>query len=182
MLNLLYQILIAIGITIAAVVGYLWWQARSASQINLALIRLNEQKHFDVPSFLQSVWPLLKESGLRGFVWKLDWYGVDLLGENGSRDGKEIIRNIAISEMTLDIHFYQNQRGEKRYFDSTLIETLMLLLRTDMWIKAGSVDATISQMAKLTLFLEHDMKNVAQVIKIFNTRSTNDTTTGRPHC
>ena len=168
MLNLLYQILIAIGITIAAVVAYLWWQARSASQLNLALIRLNKQKQFDVPSFLQSVWPLLKESGLRGFVWELNWYGVVIHGDNGNRDGKVITRNISISEMTLEIHFYQKQRGEKRYFDTTLIETLMLLLQTDMWIKAGSVDATISQMAKLTLFLEHDMKNVAQFIQLMS--------------
>ena len=168
MLNLLYQILIASGITIVAVVAYLWWQARSASQLNLALIRLNEQKKFDVPSFLQSVWPLLKESGLRGLVWELNWYGVVILGDNGSREGKVITRRIAISEMTLEIHFYQKQRGEKRYFDTTLIETLMLLLQTDMWIKAGSVDTTISQMAKLTLFLEHDMKNVAQFIQLMS--------------
>lgn len=168
MLNLLYQILILIGTTIIAVLTYLWWQARSASQLNLALIRLNEQKQFDVPLFLQNVWPLLKESGLRGFVWQLNWYGVVLKGEHGNRDGKEIVREIAISEMTVIVYFYQKQRGEKRYFDTTLIETVMLLLHTDMWIKAGSVDSTISQMAKLTLFLEHDMKNVAQFIQLMS--------------
>lgn len=166
MLNFLYQILIAIGVTIALVVTYLWWQARSASQLNLALIKLNEQHHFDVPSLLQNAWPLLKQSGLSGFVWDLNWYGATIQGEHGQRSGKSIPKKIDIAEMHLSLVFYQNQRGEKRYFDESLIETFLLLLNTDMWIKAGAVDATMSQMAKLTLFLEHDMKNIAQFIQL----------------
>jgi signal transduction histidine kinase len=35
-----------------------------------------------------------------------------------------------------------------------------------MWIKAGAIDATLTQMSKLTLFLQHDMKNVAQFIQL----------------
>ncbi|MGZ3158060.1 MAG: sensor histidine kinase, partial [Burkholderiaceae bacterium] len=55
---------------------------------------------------------------------------------------------------------------EQRYFNETLIETFLLLLRADMLIKAGTTDATIAQLAKLNLFLQHDMKNIAQFIQL----------------
>lgn len=168
MLNILYQIFIAVGITIAIVVAYLWMQARKTSRINLELIKLNEQYQFDVPQFLQHVWPLLQKSGLQGFDWELNWYGVTVQEKHGVQEGTVEKREINIAEMKLILIFFQKRRGEKRYFDSTLIETLLLLLRANMWIKAGAVDATMSQMAKLNMFIQHDMKNVAQFIQLMS--------------
>ena len=166
MLEQLYPILIVIGATIGVVLAYLWRQARSAGNINLALIRLNEQLQFDTPAFLQSAWPLLSQSGLRGIIWKLNWFGVPLEGQAGQTGGHSIYKEIQVGEMQLALRIQQNRHGERRYFDEALIETFLLLLRTDMWIKAGVTDATFSHMSKLTLFLEHDMKNVAQFIQL----------------
>ena len=166
MLKELYPILIVIGVTIGAVLAYLWQQSRGASNISLALIRLNEQLQFDTPAFLQGAWPLLSQSGLRGITWKLDWYGVPLEGQSGQVGGKSIYKEIEVAELKLAIRFQQNQYGERRYFDEALIETFLLLLRTDMSIKAGVTDVTFTQMSKLNLFLQHDMKNVAQFIQL----------------
>ncbi|MDO8178650.1 MAG: HAMP domain-containing sensor histidine kinase [Undibacterium sp.] len=166
MLRQLYPIFIVVGITIGLVLAYLWWQARAASNINLALIRLNEQHKFDAPAFLKSAWPLLAQSGLRGFAWKLDWFGVSIEGQAGEWEGARIFKEIDVAEMKLAIRFQQSRHGERRYFDEALIETFLLLLRSDMWIKAGAIDATLTQMSKLTLFLQHDMKNVAQFIQL----------------
>lgn len=166
MLNLLYPLLIVIGATIGLVLAYLWWQARSASNHNLALIRLNEEHKFDAPAFLQHAWPLLKSAGLIGIRWQFDWFGVLIQAEEGIHQGKSVKQEIHIGEMHLSIAFFQSHRGEKKYFDATLIETFLLLLRSDMWIKAGAIDATLAQMSKLTLFLQHDMKNVAQFIQL----------------
>ena len=173
MLKQLYPILILIGATIGIVLAYLWRQARAASQLNLALIRLNEQLAFDTPVFLQSAWPLLAQSGLRGISWQLDWFGVALEGQAGKQDRTYFDREIVVGEMRLVMRIRQNQHSERRYFDETLIETFLLLLRTDMWIKAGTIDATFSQMSKLTLFLQHDMKNVAQFIQLMSDQLLN---------
>jgi signal transduction histidine kinase len=166
MLEQLYPILIIIGATIGAVLAYLWLQARRASNVSLALIRLNEQLQFDTPAFLRSAWPLLSQSGLRGIAWKLDWFGVPIEGQAGKPGGRSLDKEIRVAEMKLNISFQQHRHGERRYFDESLIETFVLLLRTDMWIKAGAVDATFAQMSKLSLFLQHDMKNVAQFIQL----------------
>jgi signal transduction histidine kinase len=173
MLNQLYPILILVGLTIGAVLGYLWWQARAASDLNLALIRLNEQHQFDTPAFLKHAWPLLAQSGLRGFSWQLDWFGATIEGSDGDINEGGICKKIDVGEIKLSIRFQQNLHGERRYFDIALIETFMLLLRTDMWIKAGAIDATMAQMSKLTLFLQHDMKNVAQFIQLMSDQLAN---------
>ncbi|MFZ6798674.1 sensor histidine kinase [Undibacterium sp. Di24W] len=166
MLSLIYPLLIVIGATIGLVLTYLWWQARSASKHNLALIRLNEEHKFDAPALLQHAWPLLESAGLLGLRWKCDWFGIVIQAQEGVQQGKPAKQEIHIGEMHLVIEFFQNHRGEKKYFDATLIETFLLLLRSDMWIKAGAIHATLAQMSKLTLFLQHDMKNVAQFIQL----------------
>jgi signal transduction histidine kinase len=166
MIEQIYSVLILVGGTIAAVLTYLWLQARGTANVSLALIQLNEQLGFDTPAFLQKSWPLLLKGGLTGFAWHLDWFGVPLTFQAGELGSHAIHKNIEVTEMKLALTFQQHRRGERRYFDEALIETFVLLLRTDMWIKAGATDATFAQMSKLTLFLEHDMKNVAQFIQL----------------
>ncbi len=163
----LYPYLILVGATMGTVLALLWRQARAASRRNLALIKLNEQLNFDTPDFLRAAWSLLEEAGLRGYAWRLDWFGVPLSGQAGSLDGEALTREIAVGEMRLALTLYPPRaRGERRYFADTLVETFVLLLRTDMLIKANATEATFSQMAKLSLFLQHDMKNVAQFIQL----------------
>lgn len=167
MLESIYFYLILIGSTIGVVLLALWRQARNVSRINLALIRLNEQHHYDTPAFLRDAWMLLSQAGLRGMAWQLDWFGVPVEAKAGLANGISVQREIQVAEMKLSITLYvPSKRGEQRYFNETLIETFLLLLRTDMLIKAGATDATFAQMSKLNLFLQHDMKNIAQFIQL----------------
>ncbi len=167
MIEQFYFYFILIGSTIGIVLLVLWHQARYVGRINLALIRLNEQQRYDTPAFLREAWALLSQAGMRGMEWKLDWFGVQVEGKSGKAEGKRVEREIHVSEMKLGITLYlSSKRGEQRYFKETLIETFLLLLRTDMLIKAGANDATFAQMSKLNLFLQHDMKNIAQYIQL----------------
>jgi signal transduction histidine kinase len=167
MIEQIYLSFILIGLTIGIVLLYLWRKSNKASRINLALIHLNAQHHFDAPRFLREAWPLLSQAGIRGMAWRLDWFGVPVEERTGELNGRSLYREIQVAEMKLAITLYQQDaRGEQRYFNETLIETFLLLLRTDMLIKAGTTDATIAQLAKLNLFLQHDMKNVAQFIQL----------------
>lgn len=167
MIEQVYLYLILVGATIGTVLATLWYKARKAGRLNLALIRQNEQDAFDAPSFLAGAWMLLAQSGLRGLSWRLDWFGVVTQGKGGQPKGRPTLRNITVGEMSVAVTFYQHDgRGEQRYFEETLIETFMLLLRMDMLIKAGTTDAALSHMSRLNLFLQHDMKNIAQFIQL----------------
>lgn len=167
MIEQIYLYLILVGVTIGAVLAALRYQARSASRVNLALIRLNEQQSFDTLAFLRNAWPLLEQAGLKGMTWRLDWFGAIVEGQAGVRQGRRNQREIRIADMQLTVELFQHKRrGERRYFEATLIETFLLLLRTDMLIKANATDATFAQMSKLHLFLQHDMKNIAQFVQL----------------
>lgn len=167
MIEQIYLAFILMGITIAAVVAALWYQARKASRISLGLIRLNEQYNFDTPMFLEQAWPLLEQAGLLGLNWRLDWFGIVKQGRYGRHVDASTHKEIEVAEMKLTMNFHQrDNRGEQRYFEETLIETFLLLLRTDMLIKASAIDATFTQMSKLNLFLQHDIKNIAQFIQL----------------
>ncbi|GAO35898.1 hypothetical protein SCT_1294 [Sulfuricella sp. T08] len=166
MIEQIYPYLILIGSTIGAVMFYLWRQARRVSKLNLALIRLNEQHQFDTPAFLRAAWEPLSRAGLQGISWRLDWFGIPVEGQAGQLKGEEVFREIRVREMAVAVTLFQKKRqGERHYFNESLIETFLLLLRTDMLIKAGATDASLAQMAKLNLFLQHDMKNIAQFIQ-----------------
>jgi signal transduction histidine kinase len=165
----IYPYLILVGSTIGAVLFALWRHARRVSRLNLALIRLNEQLDFDTPTFLRAAWEPLSHAGLRGISWKLDWFGTLVEGQSGKLEGQAIIHEIHSEEVRLKITFYQKSRqGELRYFNESLIETFLLLLRADILIKAGATQAALAQMAKLNLFLQHDMKNIAQFIQFMS--------------
>jgi hypothetical protein len=167
MIEQLHPYLILVGLTIGAVMAALWFKARKASRVNLGLIRLNEQCALDAPAFLAQAWSLLAKSSLRGLSWELEWFGVASSGAAGAAKGRLTRRTAQVGEMSVAVAFFQHEgRGEQRYFEQTLIETFMLLLRMDMLIKAGTIDAALSHMARLNLFMQHDMKNVAQFIQL----------------
>lgn len=169
MIEQIYPYLILTGVTIGAVLFHLWRQARRVSQLDLALIRLNEQLDFDTLAFLRAAWEPLSRAGLQGISWKLDWFGVPVEGQAGRQDGQSLTRKLQTGEVQLAVTLYQKSRqGEQRYFNESPIETFLLLLRTDMLIKAGATHATLAQMAKLNLFLQHDIKNVAQFIQLMD--------------
>lgn len=173
-LGQIHLYLILVGLTIAAVMAILWFKARKASRINLQLIRLNEQCAFDVPAFIAQAWSLLARSGLRGIVWRLEWFGAASSGAHGRIKGRLRRRTAAVGEMAVELEFYQHEgSGEQRYFEETLIETFMLLLRMDMLIKVGSVDAALSHMSRMNLFVQHDMKNIAQFIQLMSDQLDN---------
>lgn len=166
MLSALYPLLILVGLTIAGVMLFLWRQARTAAQLNLALIQLNEVLHFDAPALLRQSWHILERGGVTGMHWQLNWFGVLLEESLGKQRGLCATKVIDIGDMNLSISVWLSQTGERLYFTRSLVESFFLLLRTDMWIKSGTIDATLAQVAKLSLFLQHDMKNIAQFIQL----------------
>ncbi len=45
-------------------------------------------------------------------------------------------------------------------------QSLFLILHTDMWVKLASVQGAFAQTAKMNVFLQHDMKNIVQLVNL----------------
>lgn len=163
----LYPYLIVIGSSILAGAGWLLYQYRMQALRIQELIRLNEELEYDLPDFLRQCWQYLQKGGFTGINWSLDWFGTTVTGVNGRTDGPTIEKTFEVQEITLVIHLYLGKSGwEKRYFSNTLAENFFLLVRMNLWIKLGTVKGAFDQSAKMSVFLQHDVKNMAQLISL----------------
>jgi signal transduction histidine kinase len=167
MMSDLYPYLILAGGSILLATAWLLHQARTQAQRSQALVQLNEKLGFDLPDFLRQCWPALEGGGFAGLRWQLDWYGISLRGAEGVETHRVLYESFKVQEIELEVHLYQGQRSwEQRYFSSVLAQNFFLLVRMDIWIKLGTVRRTFDQTAKLTVFLQHDMKNLLQLITL----------------
>lgn len=163
----LYPYLILIGASIILATIWLLGQARRRARITNELVSLNEELGFDLPDLLRHCWKPLQKAGFRGISWQLDWFGSSLSKTEGSEGDVFIHRKLEVDDITLVVNLYDGKRRfEQRYFSTVLSESFFLLLYTDMWVKLGTVQGAFAQTAKLSVFLQHDMKNIVQLISL----------------
>lgn len=163
----LYTYLIIIGSSILVASGWLLYSYRTQILLSQKLIRLNEELNYDLPNFLRQCWPSLKESGFAGLDWSLDWFGTYVSSSNGSKEGREIEKRFEVQEISLTVRLYVHHRNwENRFISSALSDNFFLLVRMNLWVKLGAVKSTFEQTAKMTVFLQHDVKNMAQLMKL----------------
>ena len=163
----LYPYLILVGTSILAGAGWLLYQYRMQALRSQELIRLNEELEYDLPDFLRQCWQSLQKGGFTGIRWSLDWFGTNVSGSNGRLEGAVIEKKFEVQEISLDISLYLGKSGwEQRYFSNTLADNFFLLVRMNLWIKLGTVKGAFDQSAKMTVFLQHDVKNMAQLISL----------------
>jgi hypothetical protein len=166
-MNELYPYLILIGSSILAGAGWLLYQYRTQAVRTQELIRLNEELQYDLPDFLRQCWQSLQQGGFEGIAWNLDWFGTTVSGSNGKTEGPVIEKTFEVQEISLLICLYLGKSGwEQRYFNNTLADNFFLLVRMNLWIKLGTVKGAFDQSAKMTVFLQHDVKNMAQLISL----------------
>ena len=163
----LYPYLILIGASIILATTWLLGQASRRAQITNELVSLNEKLGFDLPDFLRHCWKPLEKAGFKGISWQLDWFGSSLSHIEGNEGDVFIHRKLAVDDITLVVDLYDGKRRfEQRYFSTVLSESFFLLLYTDMWVKLGTVQGAFAQSAKLSVFLQHDMKTIVQLISL----------------
>ena len=163
----LYPYLILIGISIILATTWLLGQATRRARISSELLTLNEEMGFDLPDFLRHCWEPLGKAGFKGISWQLDWFGSKISRVEGEQGEIFIHRKLEVDDISLVVKLYDGKRRfEQRYFSSVLSESFFLLLYTDMWVKLGSVQGAFTQAAKLTVFLQHDMKNSLQLMRL----------------
>lgn len=163
----LFPYLIIVGASILTATAWLLYRARQQTKLGQALVQLNEQLNFDLLDFLRQCWPALEGGGFLGLRWRLVWFGANLKGEHGGKADGALILQIEEQEISLEISLFHSKRGwEQRYFSNVLADKFFLLLRMDMWMKLGTIRGTFDQTAKMTVFLQHDMKNLVQLVSL----------------
>ena len=163
----LYPYLIIVGASILVATAWLLIRARVQTKRGQELVQLNEKLRFDLPDFLRASWPLLKAGGFEGLSWRLEWFGAAISKDEGRVTEGVLYQHFEVQEINLDIRLYHSKSGwEQRYFSQVMADNFFLLVRMDIWIKLGTVRGTFDQTAKMTVFLQHDMKNLMQLVSL----------------
>lgn len=162
-----YPYLILAGASILIAAAWLLYRARVQTKLGQQLVRLNEELQYDVPDFLRQCWPSLKTGGFSGLRWQLEWFGATLEGKDGNVQHSSLSETFEVQDVTLHVELFHKKHGwEQKYFSQVMSDHLFLLLRMDLWIKLGTVRSTFDQTARLTVFLQHDMKNMLQLVSL----------------
>lgn len=122
----------------------------------------------DLPA---AAWPVLQAAGWRTLHWEGDWYGQPVQGSLGAplafeAETAESLQSFEVNGGTeaclrLGLH-HGVPRGEKRLFANHLAQVFVLLLETRMRERTAALSAALSERARLSLYLQHDMRNLAQ--------------------
>lgn len=121
----------------------------------------------DLPA---AAWPALQAAGWSGLQWSGDWYGQSVQGALGAPPvlasgggGQQTHHVHSGDEVRLAITLQHTvPRGEQRLFANQLVQVFLLLLETRLRERTGALSAALAERARLSLYLQHDMRNLAQ--------------------
>lgn len=139
---------------------------RAAMQALLQLAGRNLEP-LEIP---QAAWSVLNGAGWQSLRWNGDWYGQAVQGELGlapdavpPKGGLQTYELVSGSEVHLTVHLLHSApRGEQRLFATQLAEVFLLLLETRLRERTGALSVALAERARLSLYLQHDMRNMAQ--------------------
>jgi signal transduction histidine kinase len=133
------------------------------------LFQLNQSVKQDALDFLRQAWPILKRSGMAGFYAKVQWFGESIEIQNGDWTTINKTHHIRQPQIEVQIQFnYSKLHGESRLI-AELVETCFIqLLDHNLFVKDHQFLTTQHRLQRHQLFAQHDLKNIAQFIKLLN--------------
>ncbi len=122
-----------------------------------------------------AAWPVLLEAGWQHLSLQGDWFGHAVNTELGTRakEKSPLRASKAPYALTAQINSgddvrlvltlsHSAVRGEKRLFSEQLSLVFVLLLKTGLRTRTEALAVALAERARLTLYLQHDMRNLAQ--------------------
>lgn len=153
------------------------WRARRYRRSMQVLLQLGSQnlEPLDIPA---AAWPGLVEAGWHHLTLTGDWFGNAVRTELGSAAIADSARltatnphrtNILNRQINSgnDVHLvltltHRADRGGERLFAEQLARVFVLLLETSLRTRTEALSVALAEQARLTLYLQHDMRNLAQ--------------------
>lgn len=164
-LSSLPLLLVTAGLALLAASLRLTCLARRHRQCMEKLLQLANGKlePLELPA---AAWPLLAEAGWRHLTWEGVWFGQPIAGTQGNAvppTSNALCFAAGSDETRLHLRFsHSGLRGEKRLFADQLAHVFVLMLETRLRARSEALAAALAQRARLSLYLQHDMRNLAQ--------------------
>lgn len=175
-LSSLALVIVVTGLVLLITGVMLSRRARRYRRRMQALLKLGSQNHepLAIPA---AAWPVLREAGWRHLSLDGNWFGQPVHIELGvavttaatapSSDPENT--NLMQGEISSgnDVRLalkmiHSASRGGKRLLAEQLAQVFVLLLETGLRARTEALSVALAERARLTLYLQHDMRNLAQ--------------------
>ena len=160
-------LLLAVGLTILGVPFYLRRKSLRAMKVLDQLYQLNQSVNQDPLVFLDQAWSELAQMPFFGLKAAINWFGVHQLKEFGIDKGEKHKFDLQVGEMAITLTFFRHKvSGEQLWLLNLVQRAFVTLLHFDMSAKQTEINTSTERLKQLSLFLQHDMKNIAQFIQL----------------
>ncbi len=163
-------IFIAAGLVLLSAVSYLARLFRRHRRSLSALLKL-AQSNLDPLQLPAAAWPALAGGGIRKLEYSGVWFGQavrDSFGAALDHDSPHpfTFSIVADGDIRLDFRLCPNaSRGETHLLAEHLSGVFRLLLETAVHSQMEALSATLAEQARLTLYVQHDLRNLAQWVE-----------------
>lgn len=161
-------IFVAAGVALLATVAYL---ARLVRRHRRSLARLLElvKTSLDPLQLPAAAWPALADGGIIRLDFSGFWFGQPVQASFGAAQNGSTpfaFKVVAIDDVNLEFRLYaRSNHGETRLFAENLAGVFRLLLETTVHSKMEALSAALTEQARLALYLQHDLRNLAQWVE-----------------
>jgi signal transduction histidine kinase len=167
---LLPLLFLVAGLALLAAVAYLAQRVQTHRHSLAQLLQL-AQSGLDPLQLPAAAWPVLATGGIAQLEYSGLWFGQSVKNNFGATPNDSArhpfnFKIVADSDVSLEFRLYvRTDRGESRLFAENLAGVFRLLLETAMHGKMEALSAALAEQAKLTLYLQHDLRNLAQWVE-----------------
>lgn len=166
--------LMVAGLSIGLALLWLRRLSRLHRQRMDQLLALREALHEDPLGTLARQQGTLARLGLRSIDWQGNWYGSPVSGSVGAKipdapaaQGQVLSQHFQYDDIALELRIgLRGLRGERRLFAMQAAELLFAMLQGALAARQLALVAAVSQRARIGVFLQHDMRNLAQWVQL----------------
>lgn len=168
----LASVLVLVGLTIFLIIFYLTRQTKLLKNSIIGLYQLNHQLKFDVLCFIEHAWVILEKSGFANVSGQIVWYGETKNIALGKLGKGKVFKEIKIEEgdisVQLSLQFKEKVTGEKKLIADIIYRTYATLVFSNVVNKNMQFVLSKQRLERFQLFVQHDVKNIAQFISLLN--------------
>jgi len=178
--------LVVAGLSVGLTMLWLRYLSRQHRRRMDQLLALREALHDDLLGTLVLQQKTLANLGLRSLDWRGNWYGSPVFTRLGAKiptnvheglplltsgskrmDDRVIHQHFHYDDISLEFRIgLKGLRGERHLFAVQAAEVLFAMIQGALAARQLALVAATSQRAKVGVFLQHDMRNLAQWVQL----------------
>lgn len=144
---------------------------------------LNEEVGSDALDFCRQSWPILEESGAKYATIDIEWFGEQKFMELGDKPENlekflSVSRKIDCEDMVFDVNiFYKSKTAIlPNTLEGLVFTNFFSILRQNTLLKEDEIRSSQLRLKRYQMFVQHEIKNIAQFITMLSTSVARITT------